>query len=256
MAKRKPISKKIRFEVFKRDSFKCQYCGKGAPDVILELDHISPVSKGGDNDILNLITACKDCNAGKSDRELSDDSAIQKQRQQLEELNERREQLEMMLKWREGMKGIDDISIGVAHEAWKEFAKGFYLNESGLTELRKYIKKYGLNSVLDSIEIAGRQYIKSDDNGNVIQESLEIALTKMGGILRLKSKPEYIQDLYYTRGILRNRLHYVNERNCMEYLEKAYQTGISTDELKQIARTVRNWTEFQNTMLEIINGER
>ena len=30
--KRKTISKKTRFEVFKRDSFKCQYCGASAPE--------------------------------------------------------------------------------------------------------------------------------------------------------------------------------------------------------------------------------
>src|SRR5687767_268821 len=104
--KRKAISKKTRFEVFKRDGFKCQYCGKCAPDVILNVDHIHPVSKGGENDILNLITACEDCNGGKSDRLLSDDSVMAKQRAQLEELNERREQLEMMLQWRDGLKDI------------------------------------------------------------------------------------------------------------------------------------------------------
>ena len=47
MAKRKPISKKLRFEVFKRDSFTCQYCGKSAPDVVLHIDHIKPVKEGG-----------------------------------------------------------------------------------------------------------------------------------------------------------------------------------------------------------------
>ena len=44
-AVRKAISKKLRFEVFKRDSFTCQYCGKSAPDVILHVDHILPVKK-------------------------------------------------------------------------------------------------------------------------------------------------------------------------------------------------------------------
>ena len=39
MAERKPLSKKIRFEVFKRDAFTCQYCGQMAPDVLLEVDH-------------------------------------------------------------------------------------------------------------------------------------------------------------------------------------------------------------------------
>ena len=62
---RKPISKRTRFEVFKRDMFSCQYCGKKSPDVVLHVDHIKPVSKGGKNTITNLITACRDCNLGK-----------------------------------------------------------------------------------------------------------------------------------------------------------------------------------------------
>lgn len=53
--RRKPITKKLRFEVFKRDAFTCQYCGRMVPDVILEVDHINPVANGGDNDIMNLI---------------------------------------------------------------------------------------------------------------------------------------------------------------------------------------------------------
>jgi len=63
---RKPLSKKLRFDVFKRDTFTCQYCGSAPPKVVLEVDHISPVSKGGDNDIDNLITSCFDCNRGKA----------------------------------------------------------------------------------------------------------------------------------------------------------------------------------------------
>jgi len=51
------ISKKDRFEIFKRDGFKCGYCGQTPPDVVLEIDHIEPVSKGGSDDIWNLITA-------------------------------------------------------------------------------------------------------------------------------------------------------------------------------------------------------
>ena len=62
---RKPLSKKIRFEVFKRDKFTCQYCGRMSPDVILEVDHIEPVAEGGDNEITNLITSCRDCNRGR-----------------------------------------------------------------------------------------------------------------------------------------------------------------------------------------------
>jgi hypothetical protein len=83
---RKAIRKSVRFEVFKRDSFTCQYCGQKAPDVVLEVDHITPVADGGDNAILNLVTACRACNAGKSDKSLSDSAALEKARAQAEDL--------------------------------------------------------------------------------------------------------------------------------------------------------------------------
>lgn len=67
MSERKYISKELRFKILHRDNFTCQYCGRKAPEVILHVDHIRPVSKGGDNRESNLITACYDCNMGKSD---------------------------------------------------------------------------------------------------------------------------------------------------------------------------------------------
>lgn len=63
---------KLRFEIFKRDNFTCQYCGRKSPDVILEVDHIFPKSKGGLNKKENYKTACKDCNIGKGDSILNE----------------------------------------------------------------------------------------------------------------------------------------------------------------------------------------
>lgn len=70
--RRKSTGKKLRFEVFKRDFFTCQYCGAQPPDVVLVADHIDPVARGGETSIDNLITACEACNQGKSDRPLTD----------------------------------------------------------------------------------------------------------------------------------------------------------------------------------------
>jgi hypothetical protein len=67
---RKSLSKKTRFEVFKRDGFRCQYCGATPPSVILHVDHIIPVAEGGQNDEGNLITSCDACNLGKGARSL------------------------------------------------------------------------------------------------------------------------------------------------------------------------------------------
>jgi len=48
--KRQAISKTIRFGVYKKCGFRCHYCGIPASDAQLEIDHITPVSKGGTND--------------------------------------------------------------------------------------------------------------------------------------------------------------------------------------------------------------
>lgn len=64
---RKALTKRLRFEIFKRDEFTCQYCGNRPPKVILEIDHIFCVAEGGTNDEANLVTSCFDCNRGKAD---------------------------------------------------------------------------------------------------------------------------------------------------------------------------------------------
>ncbi len=60
-------SLKLRFQILLRDNFTCQYCGRKAPDVILQVDHKYPKSKGGKLTENNLIIACLECNQGKKD---------------------------------------------------------------------------------------------------------------------------------------------------------------------------------------------
>lgn len=62
--------KKISEEVLKRDDYTCFYCGKRGG--ILEIDHILPVSKGGNDDLSNLVTACRKCNRQKKDKMINE----------------------------------------------------------------------------------------------------------------------------------------------------------------------------------------
>ena len=66
------ISDKLRYQVLKRDNFKCCDCGASPakdPSVELHIDHIIPWSKGGESTLENLQTLCSKCNIGKSDSE-------------------------------------------------------------------------------------------------------------------------------------------------------------------------------------------
>lgn len=71
--KRKPLSLKHRMMILERDNFTCQYCGRSAPEVALEVDHVIPVSKGGSDKPKNLITACRECNNGKRAHVIGED---------------------------------------------------------------------------------------------------------------------------------------------------------------------------------------
>ena len=63
------MSDDIRWNVMKRDNFRCCVCGATAKDgVKLEVDHIIPVSKGGKTTMDNLQTLCERCNRGKRDK--------------------------------------------------------------------------------------------------------------------------------------------------------------------------------------------
>lgn len=62
-----------RFDIFARDGFTCQLCGRKAGDgVALQCDHRQPRAHGGTDHDLNLQTLCADCNRKKKDS-LSED---------------------------------------------------------------------------------------------------------------------------------------------------------------------------------------
>lgn len=249
MASRKAISKKLRFEVFKRDGFKCQYCGESAPDVILHVDHIHPVSKGGDNDVMNLITSCAACNSGKSDRELSDDSIIEKQRAQLQELSERREQLEMMIGWRDGLKKLNEEWLPTVVKLIEEEMSPSSLTESGVESVRKWLTKFSPEEIIDAIDPSATKHLHGKNQRD--EDEFFLAIPKIAAV---KRKPETEQKILYVRGILRNRLGYINEHICVTLLRDAVGAGADIDLLIDYAKRVGKWSHFKDEMESIIYG--
>lgn len=244
------LSKKLRFEVFKRDSFTCQYCGMQAPDVILEVDHITPKSKNGTDEILNLVTACFDCNRGKSNKEINDDSVIKKQKKQLDELNERRNQLEMVFKWKEELLKIDDDAINYVVNFFEQKGfLGYELDFNCKNVIRKAYKKYGLQKVIEASEYLYDQFNFSVDEEWEYEELTSAFERQVSALInrlditikyfeKNKEKP-YLKDLYYIRGILKNKnliLKFSQDYyKIMEVLEEVYLFGVEIEKIKDLA---------------------
>jgi hypothetical protein len=134
------ISKKLRFEVFKRDGFVCCYCGKTPPAVILEIDHINPKSKGGKDHINNLITACFDCNRGKSNIPL--DKIPSPMTTNLEILKEKESQLRQYNNWVKRIEKRIEIESDEISEVFAHYYKGWHLSDSFKERTVKRFLKY------------------------------------------------------------------------------------------------------------------
>lgn len=248
MTKRKAISKKLRFEVFKRDSFTCQYCGNKAPDVILEIDHINPVSKGGKNSILNLITSCFDCNRGKSDRIISENTVLSKEMEQMSQINEKREQLRMINQWREELLSIEDEQVNFIN-SYIEKRTNLLAYGSEINTIKKYLKKYGYKNVLDAFELSIDKYWEGSRGRD---EDWLLMLQKTGGILYLNSQPEERKKLSYIKGIARNRFSNYKEHIAAIVLDRYLLYYKDYDELIEWTKVASSFRIWENELWEWI----
>jgi len=254
MAERKSIPKKARFEVFKRDNFTCQYCGRSAPEIVLEIDHVKPVKEGGSNDIMNLVTSCRECNSGKGARELDDDSVIMKQKKQLEELNERREQLEMIIEWREELSNLADVSLNAAIRAFEKHTYPDTLNQVAKDKLRRLLRQYGLSEVIESIEISTTHYLKRDNQGNITEWAFNNSFEKIAGICKnrkiTREKP-YMDDIFRLYSMMQRRYWHVG-KGAIYQMEKAYKKGLAIETMQDVIHSTSKYSDFEAFLNEFL----
>lgn len=248
---RKNISKTVRFEVFKRDSFTCQYCGRKAPDVVLEVDHINPVSKGGENSIINYVTSCFDCNRGKSDKTLSDNQALEKERNQLEFLNERREQMRLMVEWKKELQNLENEQVEAIEEYFNSVTNSSFTAE-GRTKIQKLIKKYGFEEVLESSVASLNQY--HDGESDSVGKSF-VYISKICN-MRMKQKSDpWLKDKLYIRGILKNRTGIHDPQRLTKALDQIVECDIDVSILKDYAKECSGWNDFWNMVNDCFSND-
>lgn len=149
---RKAMSKKLRFDVFKRDSFLCQYCGAHPPKAVLEVDHITPVASGGTNDIDNLITACFPCNRGKGAGDLA--SVPQSLADKAAQVAEQEAQIRGYQDILRAKKDRLDADCGEVSDLIAEHFNVTGVLKADFQSIKVFVEKLGVVVVLEAMEKA------------------------------------------------------------------------------------------------------
>lgn len=141
--KRVPVSPRLRFEVFKRDNFRCVYCGAASPGVLLHADHVNPVADGGETVLDNLVTACAACNGGKGSVPLSVPAAAHVRAAALAREKEIAEIDDALNEWLNERRKRLDARAAVLVEEWnKEAFRGEWrMSETSRASMRWFVER-------------------------------------------------------------------------------------------------------------------
>jgi hypothetical protein len=149
--KRKPVSKRVRFSVFARDQFTCVYCGQQPPAVMLEIEHVIPVSQGGTNDEANLRCSCRDCNAGKGARTIEQAVPTEAARLSMaQEMVEQRAAAEVAVNYKRKVDDLRQICIDAICEACRSDT----CHKRSASVLYNLVQEFGAETAFEWLHIA------------------------------------------------------------------------------------------------------
>ncbi|MSQ13957.1 MAG: HNH endonuclease [Dehalococcoidia bacterium] len=156
------IASKLRFEVFKRNNFTCRYGGRKTPQIVLEVDHVIPVAKGGGDEIENLVTSCYECNRGKGASLLSDEVSVSTIHENTVLLLERELQLKEYNGVKRSVREREDQQIDELLQFWDDLFHGPPGMSPGRASLRLYPRPLPAEDIKDAMEITS---VRKGGNG-------------------------------------------------------------------------------------------
>lgn len=172
------IGKSLRFKIFSQDGFTCRYCGRRPPDVVLEVDHLHPRSKGGTDDEINLLTSCFDCNRGKRDRVIADFSPKPDADLKFLELQQEIAEVNRYLSAKQTRDEAIDRLCYSLQSIWGE-----HLTDDVPSKmvLLPWIRKYGPDEIETVIHLASPKYMAGQFRG--VREFTNL-IRYIGAVLR------------------------------------------------------------------------
>jgi hypothetical protein len=132
------------------------YCGKMPPEVTLQVDHVVPICKGGPDDSHNLVTSCRDCNAGKSGVPLSE--MPHGHQETVEDRREKLEQLKAITELSIELRDEEERIFGIISDRWVTLdgddPEEYCIAGDRATAVRRFIKRLSVSEILEAVDLS------------------------------------------------------------------------------------------------------
>ena len=253
-----PEYKRIKFEVFEKDSFKCQFCGTGAPIVTLQLSRINDTQQS-DNwlDTAFLSTSCKVCENKKT---ASDQNTQRNGFISIDELEERLQQLKMLINWRKGMLNIRKQQLANLVRYWENKVPGYSVDNDQKKYILTYITKYSCDEIRSAMDMAADKFFVQHPDGTIVNSSVLNAFGKVPEICSTKSE---LINAHESDGLLsileqikNNITGFFDPRRASQWLNYARSWEVQIEHLFQMASSIQSWTEFSVNIDKMVEKQK
>lgn len=253
-----PEYKRIKYEVFEKDSFKCQFCGTGAPVVTLQLIRIQDTQQNDEwLDTAFLSTSCKICEKKKSG---VDEKSLQNGYISIDELEERLQQLKMLINWRKGMLNIRKQQLTNLVSYWENKVPGFVTNNDQKKFAATYISKFSSDEIRSAMDMAVDKFIKYSDDGTLDKHSMLIAFAKIPEICLTKTElvnaheSDGLQQIHDQ--LKQNIIGFFDSHRANQWLNYARSWEIQIEDLFKMAASVKSWTQFSVNIDKMVEKQK
>jgi hypothetical protein len=195
-----------------------------------------------------------------------------KQKKQLDNLQEKREQFNMMYEWRKGLDGLTSEAARMITEHIESKVEPFVLSKSAKKNLEKTINKYDFDDILNAINISESTYLRYEVDDTLEPDSVKNFFSKITGILVNSSRSPLELKISRIKGIGRKQFdNWEPQKGAIvlsKMLKKMRSYPGSSDEsilavlentiepMTQDAKSWRQWKWMMEEFLEALEDQQ
>jgi hypothetical protein len=249
------IEEQFYLNILKRDLFSCIFCGSKSPENTLYVFRL----KENKNNFPAYVTSCFDCSEIESNKTIYNDLIKEKHVKKAERIKESRKQLEQQIEWKKSFPNYKAEIFELIISYINGKIKPVFLQEDGVKIVSDWENKYGLEKLIDAIDISAKSYLW-EGYGEYRLKVTALFFDKIGGILYNTNLPPIQNKISNIKAVGKNkhsswddRIASIILKNYVAELEKHLtETDIINNlelEVMQITKSAKNWYDWK-TILE------